>query len=82
MNYDLVPTEYNTCNCTNKHVPKSHKLFRLDIDDASFYLCPTSFYNVVTLLEHWNKLGKEPPGSTRKHFSSYVQRLAKLKFFS
>lgn len=80
--YELVDIEYRTCNCTNKHVPKPHRLVRLVVDGAEHFLCPTSFNNLVKLESEWAILGHEPPGSYRKHFSSYLQTLAKQRFFS
>ena len=79
---NVVNVEYRTCNCSNKHVPKPHKLFKVDIDGVEYFLCPTSFYNLTTLLGLWESGGGEPPGSIRKHFSDYLQRLAKLQRFS
>jgi hypothetical protein len=81
-NYELVDIGYRTCNCVNKHVPKPHKLVKLVIDDVEYFLCPTSFYNLVRLEQEWEVLGAEPPGSFRKHFSDYVQKLAKMRRFS
>lgn len=80
--YQVVPIEYRTCNCSTKHVPKPHELIKVVIDEVEYFLCPTSFYNLVRLQQEWAILGKEPPGSTRKHFSDYIQRLAKLSQFS
>lgn len=80
--YELVDIGYRTCNCSNKHVPKPHRLVRLVVDEVEYFLCPTSFDNLCKLESEWNILGHEPPGSFRKHFSDYIQRLAKLRRFS
>jgi hypothetical protein len=81
MNIDseVVDIEYRTCNCSNKHVPKPHKLIKVEIGEAEteYYLCPTSYYNLTNLLDEWRMCNGEPPGSTRKHYSEYIQRLAR-----
>jgi hypothetical protein len=80
LSHQVIDIEYRTCSCSSKHVPKPHKLFKVEIDGVEYFLCPTSFYNLTTLLEKW-ECG-EPPGSVRKHYSEFVQGLAKLKKFS
>lgn len=79
---EVVDVQYRTCNCSNKHVPKPHKLIKVEIGEVEYYLCPTSYYNLTTLLDLWKSCNGEPPGSVRKHFSDYVQRLAKEDRFS
>jgi hypothetical protein len=37
------------------------------------YVCPTTYHNMVT----FNRL-QDPPGSVRKHFSDFVQRVAPM----
>lgn len=80
----VVNVEYRTCNCSNKHVPKPHKLIKVELGEAEteYYLCPTTFYNLRALLDLWRECHGEPPGSVRKHFSEFVQRLAKEDRFS
>lgn len=79
----VVDVEYRTCNCSNKHVPKPHKLIKVELGEAEveYYLCPTTYYNLVKYLDLWSNGNGEPPGSVRKHFSEFVQRLAKLDRF-
>lgn len=77
----VVDTEYRTCNCSNKHVPKPHKFIKVEIAEVEYFLCPTTYYNLTHLLDLWRTGHGEPPGSVRKHFSEYVQRLAKADRF-
>jgi hypothetical protein len=79
---EIVDIGYLVCNCSNKHVPKPHKLFKVEIGDSMYHLCPTSYYNLTSLLEKWESCNGEPPGSVRKHYSDFVQGLAKAKKFS
>lgn len=74
---NVVDSNYIICNCSNKHVPKTHKLVKLVVNEVDIYLCPTSYYNLVSLREKWKSCDGEPPGSVRKHYSVFVQRLAK-----
>ena len=79
----VVDIEYRTCNCSNKHVPKPHKLIKVEIGEgqAVHYLCPTTYYNLLHFLDLWRTGNGEPPGSVRKHFSEFVQKLAKADRF-
>lgn len=77
MDEDVVNVEYRTCNCSNKHVPKPHKLIKVDWVGTDVYLCPTSYWNLRSLREQWYLCGGEPPGVVRKHYSEYIQSLAK-----
>lgn len=75
------------CPCVGKHVPlptQFHKhhivpLYLGGSNDKSnlFVLCPTTHYNIHALLQKYGRNGGTPPGSVRKHYSDFVQRLAK-----
>lgn len=75
---EIVDAENEKCECANKHVPAPHSLFLIDYATL-IYLCPTTYYNVVSLLGEYETRGwREPPGNVRKHYSEYVQKIAKL----
>jgi len=59
------------CKCCGKHVPLPTTLKEYN----GTMLCPTTFSNVVEYKRIWKAAGSRPPGSTRKHFSDYVQQL-------
>jgi hypothetical protein len=83
MSNEIVDVHYRTCNCSNKHVPKPHKLYRWEFEDGSeTFLCPTAYWNLQSLIEKWEAGNGQPPGSVRKHYSEFVQGLAKRYWFS
>jgi hypothetical protein len=49
----------------------------VEVKGIRVWLCPTSYVNLKHFLVEWEKNGGIPPGSTRKHYSDYVQGLAK-----
>lgn len=75
----LVPAEDNKCLCVGKHVPLPHLLHQLDDGE---YVCPTTYCNVLSLLSEYRLHGGRPPGSVRKHYSDFVQRLAHKNYTS
>lgn len=62
----------NTCSCVGKHVPLPHKLYLLD----GIYVCPTTYHNIMSLLDEYKRAKMVPPGSVRKHYSDFVQQIA------
>ena len=64
------------CKCVNKHVPLPIELKPLIMGEEVIYLCPTSFDNLMRLLEEYTSAGGRPPGSVRKHYSEYIQGIA------
>lgn len=75
------------CPCVSKHVPLPTQFHKHHVvpkylggtDDKSnlFVLCPTTHYNVHKLLQYYGKHKGEPPGSIRKHYSDFVQGMAR-----
>lgn len=63
------------CKCCGKHVPLPTVLKEYD----GIILCPTTYENVIEYKNIWDKLGKRPSGSIRKHFSEYVQSIVEEK---
>jgi hypothetical protein len=59
------------CKCCGKHVPLPTVLKEYN----GISVCPTTFANIVEYKRIWLALGSRPPGSTRKHFSEYVQSI-------
>lgn len=74
MSNKLVVAEDNVCKCVGKHVPLPHLLHEMSNGE---YVCPTTYCNVLSLLSEYKREGGRPPGSVRKHYSDYVQRLAR-----
>jgi len=70
-------TEDTLCRCCTKHVPNNLKTMLVTINSEVVYLCPTSFYNLESLRALYVHYLTEPPGSVRKHYSDYIQMLAK-----
>lgn len=70
MFLDLID---NKCLCVGKHVPLPHNYVKVE----DVFLCPTSYSNLCEFLLEWDKYGGEPPGNVRKHYSDYIQELAK-----
>ena len=76
-----------SCPCVSKHVPlptQFHKhhvipkyLGGTDTAENLLILCPTTHYNIHSLLQKYARYKGTPPGSVRKHYSDFVQRLAK-----
>lgn len=64
------------CKCVGKHVPLPTKL----VDYSGVKVCPTTYENILEYRKMWEVLGVEPPGSIRKHFSEYVQKLVRESF--
>lgn len=65
-----------SCSCSQKHVPAPRQYMSLTTGGIEHTLCPTSFYNIMDLLAHYRANDGEPPGSVRKHYSTFVQYLA------
>jgi hypothetical protein len=59
------------CKCCGKHVPLPTTLKEYN----GITLCPTTFANVMEYKRIWKVSGSRPSGSTRKHFSDYVQQI-------
>ena len=59
------------CKCCSKHVPLPTRLK----DYEGTLVCPTTFDNIHEYRRVWLDIGKQPPGSIRKHFSEYVQQV-------
>ena len=59
------------CKCCGKHVPLPTVLKEYN----GITLCPTTFSNVIEYKKLWMSIGSRPSGSTRKHFSEYVQQI-------
>ncbi len=59
------------CKCCTKHVPLPTRLKEYD----GKIVCPTTFDNIHEYRRVWLDIGKQPPGSIRKHFSEYVQQV-------
>lgn len=64
------------CKCCTKHVPLPMTTTMLVVDGESVWLCPTTLENVWKFYEDWHNRGDRPPGSVRKHYSDYVQKIA------
>lgn len=66
------------CECVGKHVPLPTQLVKYGGSNGvdMVWLCPTTHSNLGALLELYTKYDGVPPGSVRKHYSEYVQRLA------
>lgn len=70
----LVSSKNKECSCVGKHIPLPSVLVEVVLADKSLvYVCPTTYHNLV----QFQRL-RNPPGSVRKHFSDYVQRIAPL----
>lgn len=59
------------CKCCGKHVPLPTILKEYN----GVQVCPTTFSNISEYTRIWKESGKRPPGSIRKHFSEYVQKI-------
>jgi hypothetical protein len=59
------------CKCCGKHVPLPTVLKEYH----GVVVCPTTFANIVEYKRIWLAFGSRPSGSTRKHFSEYVQQI-------
>jgi hypothetical protein len=59
------------CKCCGKHVPLPTVLKEYH----GIVVCPTTFANIVEYKRIWLAFGSRPSGSTRKHFSEYVQQI-------
>jgi hypothetical protein len=59
------------CVCCSKHVPLPTRLK----DYNGVLVCPTTFDNIHEYRRVWLEIGSRPPGSIRKHFSEYVQKV-------
>lgn len=80
MKVTLIDKEDNSCVCVGKHIPLPHKLFRVEGGNDSATVCPTALLNLLALVEEHARHGGNPPGSVRKHYSEYVQKLHALLF--
>lgn len=72
MNNNLVNRDNKRCNCCSKHVPLPHLLHEVNGE----YVCPTSYTNMLSLLSEYRRHNGRPPGTVRKFYSEFVQRLA------
>jgi hypothetical protein len=66
------------CECVSKHIPKPMKLYRIDYSTGFIFVCPTAYYNLVSLEEEYAKHGGLPPGFVRKHYSEFTHDLYRL----
>lgn len=65
------------CKCVGKHVPLPIELQEIHVNGRVIALCPTTFANLQTLLQEYGLYRGQPPGNVRKHYSEYVQNIAK-----
>lgn len=65
------------CKCVTKHVPLPLRFEIVVVDGKEIELCPTAHQNLLSLLDDYETYGHEPPGPVRKHYSDYIQELAK-----
>lgn len=67
------------CQCCTKHIPKPVNTIRVSFKNIEdIWLCSTTLDNLVYYYKVECKNGTvTPPGSVRKHFSEFVQVLAK-----
>lgn len=77
MNTNLINTN-EVCKCVGKHIPKPHKLYRIDYGSGVVYVCPTTYCNLIALEEEYAKFHGHPPGSVRKHYSEFTHELRRL----
>lgn len=64
----------NTCLCVTKHVPLPTTLYKIN----NTYLCPTAWDNAQAYESEIYKYRGNVPGSVRKHYSEYIQKLFKV----
>lgn len=86
MHFETVSREEAKCVCVGKHVPLPMALHLHHIvpkeygggeeESNKVYICPTTHYNIHSLLQKYEKFKTTPPGKVRKHYSEYVQNLA------
>lgn len=69
-----VDSNFHTCACSGKHVPKPLTLYLMAIGADTVAICPTSYENVQEFTRALKR--GYVPGSVRKHFSKYIQELA------
>jgi hypothetical protein len=65
----------NACACTQRHVPLPQKLLSQVVAGEEVFLCPTTYFNVASLLDWYRIFGGDVPGSITKHYSKYVRDL-------
>jgi hypothetical protein len=66
------------CKCCSKHVPLPTVLRQYN----NIMICPTTYANVIEYLRLWKEKGSRPEGSTRKHFSEFVQQIVEETMLS
>lgn len=64
------------CLCVGKHVPLPHRLYKINTSAGVVWVCPTTYENILVLRDEYRKHHGRPPGSVRKHFSDFVQKIA------
>lgn len=62
-----------SCKCVGKHVPLPMAYYDL----TGVLVCPTTYQNIQSFLNECTNHRGRPPGYVRKHYSEYVQRMAK-----
>lgn len=78
MKVSIVNSSNNICKCSGKHVPAPHRLYCLAGEGVVVYVCPTSYWNLVSLMEEFVCYDGNPPGSVQKHYSGFVKSLHKI----
>lgn len=73
----IILEKEQICSCVSKHVPLPIYLVKYEEE----YLCPSSYYNLLSLLEEFNRYGGTPPGWVCKHYSPFVRNLATLSYY-
>ena len=61
------------CVCVSKHVPLPIKY----LTTHNTTLCPTAYSNLQSLLSQYETYKGTPPGYVRKHYSDFIQNLAR-----
>jgi hypothetical protein len=70
--------EERGCRCVTKHVPLPFVYYSVLLGDGTTVtLCPTAKDNLENFRKVASNYGGNPPGSVRKHYSEYIQTLAK-----
>lgn len=77
MKVTLVKKVLNNgkCTCVGKHVPLPQTLYEVEHEGEVVFLCPTSYWNLISFHEEHDHQGTPPPGSVRKHYSEFIQNL-------
>lgn len=69
------------CKCVIRHTPEPVDLLTRQVNDGTVCLCPTSAHNLDVLLRLYEQRAGSVPGSLTKHFSKYINDLAKDIYF-